>query len=102
MGDESSKIAYWEDRVMVHKTDGMEEFGIHEVYFGEDGEVVTYTEDVLSPRAGSVEELKRLLLELLDQEGDEVVSGDFGYSYPKEVIRDWLDCVDEPVLEYRE
>ena len=77
-------IEYFEPRVMRHGGGtSREEFAIHDVYFSEAGEVVTYTEDALSPRASSIESLSRALLDLLRDGKAEITAADLVYSYPR-------------------
>src|SRR5947209_4892591 len=78
MAEES--IAYFGPRVMRHRTEtGEERFAIHEVYFGKDGQVITHTEDALSDRASSIDQLRDVLQRLLEQEGAEMTTGDLNY-----------------------
>jgi hypothetical protein len=98
MGD--SEIAYFETRVIRHRTDaGTEEYAIHEVYYGKEGEIITHTLEALSPRRSSLEELKSALITLLEEGGGEITTGDLNYSYPREYIEDWLCCIDDPPIE---
>jgi hypothetical protein len=77
---------------------GQEEYAMHDVYFGEDDQVITYTAEALSPRRPTVEELRAALKELCLQGVDEVVTGDLAYSYPIERIHEWLQYIDEAPL----
>lgn len=92
-------IHYWQARVVrcdsrLH----MDSFAIHEVYFDETDDVVTYTEDALSPRAPSVEALRTELRSLLQQEGD-IVCGDREYTYAREEIEEWLASLEQAVVD---
>lgn len=96
------KIAYYQERVMRHGHGEGGEVAVHEVLFGEDDSVLGYTEDAVSPRAASVEELAAVLKGLLETEGDEVVCGDLNYTYDKVDIQNWLSCLAHPALDYAE
>lgn len=95
-----SGMAYFEPRVMAHQTRGRTEYAIHDVYFDRSGRVVNYTSDALSPRCGTVAELRAALLELLSADGSHVVSGDLQYDYPREEIEEWLVACDAPIIEF--
>lgn len=95
-------LAYYEPRVMVHRTGGCIEYAIHEVYFDRSGNVATYTLEALSPRCGSMGELQETLLSFLRGESDTVVMGDLGYEYSREAIEWWLEAFDAPPLEFEE
>ncbi len=97
----STEIRYWQPRVMRHsKKESVNEFAIHEVYFSDHDEVVTYTEDALSPRESSVEVLKQSLQMLLAQPGEIIICGDQHYAYTKEEIQNWLNQMDLPMIDY--
>jgi hypothetical protein len=98
MKDKGKK--YWEPRVMRHSKGSSEEYAIHEVYFDEDGNVDGYTMDTLSPVAPSIEALRAALLSLLQQGEEEIVSGELGYTYEREEIEDWLECLNAPAIDY--
>jgi hypothetical protein len=86
---------------MKHSTkEGVIVFAVHEVYFDEKNEIITYTEDALSPRENSVDKLKVALKRLLMQPGEEVICGDFHYSYSKETLEYWLSQIDLPIIDY--
>lgn len=96
-----TEISYWEARVMRHsKQEGADEFAIHEVYFSENDEIVTWTEEALSPRENSVEALRETLERFLTQPNEEIECGDLHYSYAKEDIEYWLRRIDQPVIDY--
>lgn len=99
---ESDRIAYFEPRVMRHrKGTGDEEYAIHDVYFSEDGRVVRYTLDALTPREPTVEQLKATLARLLEENGAEITTGDLHYTYDREEVEDWLQCTEKPSIDYR-
>jgi hypothetical protein len=96
-----AEISYWSDRVMRHRApEGNDTFAIHEVYFTEDGEVATYTQDALSMRERSIETLRDALQGLLVGEEETFTLGDLGYEYSREDILDWLHCLHYPPLDY--
>ena len=96
------EIAYWMPRVMRHQIHpNGEEYGIHEVYFGKDNEVVAYTEDALSPRASSVSSLKTTLLGLLVQGQPTITSGDLGYDYTTDDVQAWLGSLEDQPIDYK-
>ncbi len=96
-----TEISYWEARVMRHaKQGGPDEFAIHEVYFSENDEIVTWTEDTLSPREDSVQGLRETLEWFLAQPNEHIECGDLHYSYAKEDIENWLSHIDQPVIDY--
>ena len=96
-------ISYFEPRVMRHGvgTEG-EEFAIHEMFFTEAEEVVTYTEDALSPRAPTVEGLRQALLDLLRSGEAEITAGDLGYSYDREDVEWWLSSTEQQPVDYQD
>jgi hypothetical protein len=97
----SKDIDNWQPRVMRHHQGNEGElYAIHEVYFGKDNTVVTYTEDTLTPKKGSVSELKDFLLSSLNQEKEEFEMGDSRYIYSKEDIELWLNYIDELPINY--
>ena len=77
---------------------GEQTFAVHEVYFGSEGQVIAYTEDAISPHAATVSKLREAIILLLKRE--KPVSGDLGYVYPHEDIREWLNNIDLPPIEY--
>jgi hypothetical protein len=81
---------------------GEEAFCVHEVYLRDDGQVATYTEDALSPRVASLDELRSALVNLLEQNQEEVVCGDLGYGYDREYVEEWLESLQLPVLDYEQ
>ncbi|HTE16746.1 MAG TPA: hypothetical protein VK689_00020 [Armatimonadota bacterium] len=81
---------------------GREEFAIHEVFFSEDGDVVTHTLDALSPRASTVEVLRRALLDMLGSGKADITAGDLGYSYAPEDVEQWLASTEQPPVDYQD
>ncbi|HTE19829.1 MAG TPA: hypothetical protein VK689_15805 [Armatimonadota bacterium] len=97
------RMCNFEPRVMRHgRGTPREEFAIHEVYCTQDGEAVTYTEDALSPRASSIEGLRRALLELLRSGKADITCGDLGYSYAPEDAEQWLSSIEQPPVDYQD
>lgn len=93
--------SYWEPRVMRHHyEDGSEEYAIHEVYFDGNGNVKRYTQDALSPRGPSLDELRDSLVCLIEENAEEVTAGDLGYFYHRTYIEEWIRCLDDPVVDY--
>lgn len=87
---------YSEPRVLLHRTpDGTEEYAIHEVYFNGFGVAIDWTDDALSPRAPSIQDLREELLRLLQEavpSHTKVVCGDEKQSYSLERVYSWLDA----------
>lgn len=55
----------WNNRIFRHKVKDSEYYQIHEVYYSERGKLDGYTEDAISPRGDTVEELIEHLEQLL-------------------------------------
>jgi exonuclease III len=94
-------IAYWQPRVMRHTlADGSVEYAIHDVYFGKDGSVVTYTEHARSARMSSVAELESWIRALLAEGSVAVECGDLGYMHSAEDhLRHWLEHIHDPPID---
>jgi hypothetical protein len=98
---DDEEVAYWRPQVMRHlRPDGRVEYAFHEVYFSQDGSVVSYTADALSERTGSVEELEAWVSINLDGSRDGIVCGDLGYTYADEDLALWLKHITDPPLDY--
>jgi hypothetical protein len=98
----SAEIAYWQPRVMRHTLpDGRTEYAVHDVYFGRDGGVVTYTEHARSARKGSVAELEAWIRSAIAEGQAEVVCGDLGYTHMAEDhLTHWLEHIHDPPIDY--
>lgn len=100
-GDETQIRDYWQPRVMKHNISGHGEYAIHEVYFnGRDGSVKYYSQHAFSPRVSSIEELKKAIIALLDQDTDIFIVGDLQFDHHREDIEDWLEYIDFPPFDY--
>jgi hypothetical protein len=67
----------WNYRVVRHIAENAEWYGIHEVYY-EDENVVTMTEDMICPSAGTAEGLKadfKLMMEAFEKPVLEYIAG---------------------------
>jgi hypothetical protein len=97
-----TRITHWQPRVIRHTySDGRTEYAIHDVYFGENDQVVTYTEDALSPREDSIAALERALSRLWELSAQEPVqSGDLQYDYEREDIQEWLQAISLDPVDY--
>src|SRR5262245_32155750 len=95
-------IAFWQPRVMRHSlADGRTEYAVHDVFFGSDGVVVTYTVHARSARKGSVTELEAWIRSVLADGQAEVVCGDLGYTHSAdEHLRHWLEHLHDPPIDY--
>lgn len=83
-----------------HKEHKGDVYSIHEVFFDKEDNVVTYTEDALTPEKESISDLKNLLLDCLKQEKAELIFGDSNCTYSKEDIKYWLEYITEPPIIY--
>jgi hypothetical protein len=100
---DSEPVSYVEPRVMRHRTAaGSEEYAIHEVYLGADRQVQAYTQDALSPREPTIEDLRVRLTSLLKREDEKVLTGDLRYAYCKEDIEWWLEHIDDAPLDFEQ
>lgn len=99
----TNRAAYYQARVMRHRLDdGSFEFAVHDVFFGDDDGVLTYTIEARSPRKRSVAELKAWIISVITSGEPEVVCGDLGYAHSiEDHLMDWLELIDEPPIEYR-
>ncbi len=80
---------------------GRMEFAVHEVYFDIQGAVISWTPDAVSPRASTVDALRKALRTLLASGEEEMVLGDLRETYPREDVEWWIQQLDIPPLEYR-
>lgn len=97
----SDNIAYFEPRVMRHRKEtGEEEYAVHDVYFSDDGRVLRYTRDALSPREPTVEQLRAALVRFLAEGEDAITTGDLNYTYDREDVEDWLKSLEAPPIDY--
>lgn len=62
---EDYKKRTWNNRIFKHKGKDYEYYMIHEVYYDENGKLDGWTEDAISPRGDTVEELIEHLEQLL-------------------------------------
>jgi hypothetical protein len=99
----TAEIAYWQPRVIRHPLpDGSAEYAVHDVYFGKDGDVITYTEHARSARKGSVAELESWIRSVLSEGKMEVVCGDLGYTHTiDEHLSHWLEHIHDPPIDYQ-
>ena len=92
----------FEPRVMRHQNNtGSAQFAIHEVYFDEKNQVVSYTTDALSPKADSINDLKQTLIAFIKSHNDMIVCGELNYEYSKSDIQMWLENIDRTPLDYQ-
>ena len=94
---------YWEPRV-VRKVDdsGVAGYSIREAYFAENGRLLGFTADALSPVEGSVAELRASIQKLLSENESEVSCGELNYSYEWKYVESWLQALDMPPVESTE
>ncbi len=99
----TAEIAYWQPRVMRHiLPNGASEYAVHDVYFGKDGGIVTYTEHARSARKGSVADLEAWIRSVLSAGAQEVICGDLGYTHTaQEHLSHWLEHLHDPPLDYQ-
>lgn len=98
---DENEIHYWEPRVMRHvNEDGSIEFGIHDVYFNKENQVITYSTECLSPRYPTITELKARLPDLLPNLGSEITCGELDYAYSREDIEDWIEGAGKDIIDY--
>ena len=100
MSNEDNHIAYWEPRIMRHTETNPPEYAVHEVYFDAEGRVIAYTDQAISPRAASIEELKRQLFVLIQRTEDTFPLGDLQYIHHKDDILFWLEHIDKQPIDY--
>jgi hypothetical protein len=73
-------------------------YGIKDVYFDDDGNVISWTDDFLSDEFMSYESLY-LNLKLLEERGDENFKlGELQYEYAKFDLLQWLHCCENKFL----
>lgn len=84
----AAAINDWDWRVVRHEEEGRTWYGIHEVYFGKGGTVLTMTEDPIEPYGDTLEEIIQDLRDMLKvAETGLVVEYDrFGAEPPKEAM----------------
>src|SRR5262245_45167317 len=96
-------LTFWRPQVMRHSLPGGEnEYAIHEVYFAKDGVVHSYTEDALSPRMASVDELDAWIRSVLPEAESGVTCGELGHTYDAEDLTLWLEHVRDQPIDYDE
>jgi hypothetical protein len=69
-------MSFWNHRVMRHKKEGKTWLAIHEVYYNDEGEPHSWTEEPVSLAGECIEDLREEL---------------------KQILR----CLDKPTLEYK-
>lgn len=93
--------SYWRPQVLRHISfDGADAFAIHEVHFFDFGIEWGSTEDAVSSRHSSVEELKTALEEFIASGDESIRCGDLNYEYHREDVELWLKHISDPILEY--
>jgi hypothetical protein len=100
---ESKPTRHFEPRVLRHHAAaGDVEYAVHEVYFDDDGRVLGYTEDALSPRQPSLEQLREALLRLLAEGVTTIRTGDLSYEHDSEYVEEWLACLNTQPIDATE
>lgn len=93
--------SYWRPQVLRHTVSEQAfEYAIHEVHFSEYGKEWGLTEDAVSSRYSSVEELKADLEKFISSGAKSMRCGDLNYEYFKEDIELWLKHISDPILEF--
>lgn len=80
-------MSHWNHRVMKRKLESGDFYGIHEVFYNEDGSIWSYTVDPIEVVGESIDELKQTLewmLKCLDN--PILVDGEFDYTTKSEDI----------------
>lgn len=71
------QMSHWNYRIMKRYSEqGEYEYGIHEVFYDDEGKEVNYTESSLTPVCGSVEALKAEMLIMMRAFDEEVLEGE--------------------------
>lgn len=100
--EETPSVSYFQPRIMAHRRADGKEYAIHDVYFNENGHIEGYTVQARSPRETSIEKLRQNLMALMNQDAEEFILGDLGYSYSKDDIQFWLEFIEYPPLDHVE
>ena len=91
--------SYWNYRVVKRTNDcGETEFGVHEVYYYNDGKIQGIVADAVSPISHSLTGLQNLLRKMLQDNPSDVARED-GHFSDREQIELWLQATDEDILE---
>ena len=95
-----NRAAYFDPRVIqVLNLNGSTHFAIHEVYFYDNDKIESYTNQALSARANSLEELQLILKNFLASGEEKITCGDLKYEYDREIVEWWLEKTELPVIK---
>jgi hypothetical protein len=77
------------------------EFGIHEFYFLENGEIEHWTQDSFVKPCPNLDILKEYLENVLSSmnEDETAILGDLGYEYEKVEVIELINCLKHPIIE---